>query len=331
VLIYGDIDSPIPKSDEVLVKLKAAAVNRMDLWTRKGWPGIQIAYPHITGADGAGTIIEVGKNVLDWKVGDRVVINANIGCGKCEYCLAGMDNLCKDWHLLGETIRGTYAEFVAIPARCAYPLPDGFPEQKAAAASLVFQTAWHSLVTRANIRPGETILIVGASGGVNTASIQIAKLAGALVIVIGSSEDKLKIARSLGADFLIDRSQEENWSKSVYLMTNKRGVDVVIDNVGTTFPLSFRAARRGGRILTVGNTGGAKFEIDNRFVFGKHLQIIGSTMGTIRDFSTVMDLVFAGKLTPVIDRSYPLQDAKLAHERMERGEQRGKITLEVGE
>jgi NADPH:quinone reductase-like Zn-dependent oxidoreductase len=313
------------------VKLKAAAVNRMDLWTRKGWPGIQIAYPHITGADGAGTIIEVGKNVLDWKVGDRVVINANIGCGKCEYCLAGMDNLCKDWHLLGETIRGTYAEFVAIPARCVYPLPDGFPEQKAAAASLVFHTAWHSLVTKANIRPGETVLIVGASGGVNTASIQIAKLAGALVYVIGSSEDKLNIARSLGADYLIDRSQEENWSKSVYLMTNKRGVDVVVDNVGTTFPLSFRAARRGGRILTVGNTGGAKFEIDNRFVFGKHLQIIGSTMGTIRDFSTVMDLVFAGKLSPVIDRSYSLQDAKLAHERMERGEQRGKITLEVGE
>ena len=331
VLVYGEIDTPSPKTGEVLVKIKAAAVNRMDLWTRKGWPGIQIEYPHITGADGAGMIVEVGKNVTNWKIGDRVVINSNIGCGKCEYCLAGMDNLCKDSHLLGETIRGTYAEFVAVPARCVYPLADGFNEHQAAAAALVFHTAWHSLITKANLRPGETVLIVGASGGVNTASIQISKLAGATVYVIGSSAEKLNIAHSLGADFLIDRSQEENWSKTVYLMTNKRGVDVVVDNVGTTFPMSFRAARRGGRILTVGNTGGAKFEIDNRFIFGKHLQIIGSTMGTIRDFSTVMDLIFSGKLSAVIDRSFPLQDAKLAHERLERGEQCGKITLEVGD
>ena len=150
---------------------------------------------------------------------------------------------------------------------------------------------------------------MGASGGVNSASIQIAKLAGATVYVVGSGAEKLKLAQSLGADFLIDRSKEENWSKTVYRLTNKRGVDVVVDNVGTTFPLSFRAAAKGGRILTVGNSGGAKFEIDNRLVFGKHLSILGSSMGTRADFATVMELLFAGKLKPVLDRDYPLEQA----------------------
>jgi NADPH:quinone reductase-like Zn-dependent oxidoreductase len=175
------------------------------------------------------------------------------------------------------------------------------------------------------------VLVVGASGGVNSAAIQIAKLAGATVYVVGSDAGKLEVAKASGADFLIDRSHEEDWSKTVYTMTGKRGVDVVVDNVGTTFPQSFRAARKGGRILTVGNTGGPKFEIDNRFIFGKHLSIIGSTMGTRSDFSTVMDLVFSGKLRPVIDRTYPLSEARSAHERLERNEQRGKVTLEIGE
>lgn len=164
----------------------------------------------------------------------------------------------------------------------------------------------------------------------NTAYIQIAKLAGAVVYVVGSSAEKLKLANSLGADYLIDRSQDENWSKTVYYMTGKRGVDVVVDNVGTTFPSSFRVAAKGGRILTVGNSGGPKFEIDNRFIFSKHLTIIGSSMGTRADFATVMDLVFAGKLKAILDRDYPLAEARLAHERLEKGEQLGKITLTIG-
>jgi NADPH:quinone reductase-like Zn-dependent oxidoreductase len=237
--------------------------------------------------------------------------------------------MCATWELLGETVRGTYAEFVTIPTRQIYPLPKGFDPHIAAGAALVYHTAWHSLITRGRLKPGETVLVVGASGGVNTASIQIAKLSGAIVYVVGSSADKLSLAEALGADHLIDRSKEENWSKIIYKLTDRRGVDVVVDNVGTTFPLSFRAARKGGRILTVGNTGGAKFEIDNRFIFGKHLTLIGSTMGTQSDFSAVMDLVFSGKLKVALDKSYPLKDARTAQERLEKGRQMGKITLSI--
>jgi len=330
VLEYADFPTPEPGPGEVLVRLEAAALNRLDLWVRNGWPGIRLAYPHIPGADGAGTIAALGAGVTGWQVGDRVVINPNLGCGQCEFCLAGQDNRCRDWHLLGETVRGTYAEYVVVPAGNVFPLPDGFDPHAAAAAALVFQTAWHSLITRGNLRPGEHVLVVGASGGVNTASIQIAKLTGCTVTVVGSNAEKLALAEALGADHLIDRSQEENWAKAVYRLTNKRGVDVVVDNVGTTFPLSFRAARKGGRILTVGNTGGPKFEIDNRFIFGKHLSVIGSTMSNKADFATVMRLVFAGKLKPVLDRTFPLAEARAAQERLERGQQLGKITLAIG-
>jgi NADPH:quinone reductase-like Zn-dependent oxidoreductase len=259
-----------------------------------------------------------------------VVINSNLGCGCCPACIAGWENRCREWHLLGETVRGTYAEYVVVPAKNLYPIPTGFQSRQAAAAALVFHTAWHSLICRGELKPGESVLVVGASGGVNTASIQIAKLAGAMVIVVGSNPKKLSLAESLGADYLIDRSRDENWSKTIYTLTQKRGVDVVVDNVGTTFPSSFRAAGKGGRILTVGNSGGPKFEIDNRFLFGKHLSVIGSSMGTRADFSTVMDLVYAGKLIPVMDRDYPLSEARSAQDELERGEQLGKITLSIG-
>jgi NADPH:quinone reductase-like Zn-dependent oxidoreductase len=180
------------------------------------------------------------------------------------------------------------------------------------------------------LRAGETVLVVGASGGVNTAAIQIARLAGATVIVVGASVTRLALAEALGAQFLIDRSKDENWPKAVYQLTGKRGADVVVDNVGTTFPLSFRAAAKGGRILTVGNTGGAKFEIDNRFIFGKHLSLIGSTLGTHSDFTAVMSLIFAGQLKPVLGEDFPLSEARLAHEMLSAGEQMGKITLAIG-
>jgi NADPH:quinone reductase-like Zn-dependent oxidoreductase len=329
VLEYIDFPTPEPGEGQVVVKLEAAALNRADIWTRNGWSGIKLQYPHILGSDGAGTVVIVGSCVSGWNIGDRVVINSNLGCGHCPACIAGQDNRCRDWHLLGETVRGTYAQYVAVPATNIYQIPAGFEVHKAAAAALVFHTAWHSLIVRGGLRPGERVLVVGASGGVNTASIQIAKMAGAIVYVVGSSQEKLILAESLGADYLIDRSKEENWSKTVYNLTAKRGVEVVVDNVGTTFPLSFRSAARGGRILTVGNSGGAKFEIDNRQIFGKHLSVLGSSMGTRADFATVMDLVFAGKLKPVLDRDYPLKDARVAQERLAHGEQLGKITLTI--
>ncbi len=329
VLEYSDFPDPQPGPGQVLVRLKAAALNRLDLFVRQGWPGLKLEYPHVPGADGAGEVAALGEGVSGWAVGDRVVINSNLSCGRCSYCLAGQDNRCDHWELLGETRRGTYAEYVVVPAVNIYPLPAGFDEHQAAAAGLVFHTAWHSLITRANLRPAESVLVVGASGGVNTACIQIAKLSGATVYVVGSSPEKLALVEALGADHLIDRSADESWSRTVYKLTDRRGVDVVVDNVGTTYPQSFRAARKGGRILTVGNTGGARFEIDNRFIFGKHLTLIGSTMGTHQDFATVMDLVFAGKLKSVVDCTYPLAEARLAQDRLAKGEQLGKITLQI--
>lgn len=329
VLEYVDVPAPEPGPGEVLVRLVAAALNRMDLWVRAGWPGIRLPLPHIPGADGAGLVAAVGAGVSGWAAGDPVVINANLSCGECEYCISGRDNLCRKWQLLGETIPGTYREYIALPARNLVRVPAGFDLQAAAAAALVYQTAWHSLITRGGLKPGETVLIVGASGGVNTASIQIARYAGAEVIVVGSDEQKLELAGSLGANHLINRSKDENWSKAVFEITARLGVDVVVDNVGTTFMQSFRAARKGGRILTVGNSGGAKFEIDNRFMFSKHLSLIGSTMAPRSDLETVLRLVFAGRLQPVLDQSFPLSEAAAAQERLEHGEQLGKITLRM--
>ncbi|HLO32489.1 MAG TPA: zinc-binding dehydrogenase [Anaerolineales bacterium] len=348
VLEYTDFPTPEPKPGEALIRLHAAALNRVDVMVRNGWPGLKLEMPHINGADGAGEIValsaaepgptlDLQPNAAQTKrgdeprleVGDHVVINANLGCGKCEFCLAGRDNLCRDWQLLGETVRGTYAEYVSVPIRQLYCLPAGFDFHQAAAAALVYQTAWHSLVKRGNLQEGETVLIVGAGGGVNTASVQIAKLIGAQVVSIGSDAQKLEMAASIGADILINRSREPEWSKAVFIATNKRGVDVVVDNVGTTFMQSLRALRKGGRLLTVGNSGGPKFEIDNRYLFARHLSIIGSTMSTLSDFKEVMDLIVAGKLKPIMDKTYSFTEAARAQERLWRGENFGKITLDI--
>ena len=334
VLEYTDFPTPKPKPGEALIRLHAAALNRMDVLVRNGWPGLKLELPHINGADGAGEIVAIDSPLpegegLGVRVGDRVVINANLGCGSCEFCLEGKDNLCANWHLLGETVRGTYAEYVAVPIKQLYKLPKDFDFHQAAAAALVYQTAWHSLVSRGNLQKGETILVIGAGGGVNTASVQIAKYIGAQVIVVGSEAKKLQMAESIGADILIDRSKEADWSKSVFLATNKRGVDVVVDNVGATFMQSLRTLRKGGRLLTVGNSAGPKFEIDNRYIFAKHLSILGSTMSTLEEFKEVMDLVVAGKLQPIMDKTYPLQEAASAQERLWKHENFGKITLDI--
>ena len=358
VLEYTDFPTPEPKPGEALVRIRAAALNRMDVMVRNGWPGLKLELPHINGADGAGEIVAINppsqmddgrvggefryaKNATQLPppyrdpfgeglgVGSKVAINANLGCGQCDYCLAGWDNMCRNWHLLGETVRGTYAEYVCLPVRQLYKLPDDFDFHKAAAAALVYQTAWHSLIKRGQLKAGETVLIVGAGGGVNTASVQIAKYAGAQVIVVGSNADKLAQAESIGADILVDRSKNDDWSKAVFTATNKRGVDVVVDNVGTTFMQSIRCLKKGGRLLTVGNSGAPRFEIDNRYVFAKHISIIGSTMSRLKDFSAVMDLVVAGRLQPILDQTFPLKDAAAAQERLWKGENFGKITLDI--
>jgi NADPH:quinone reductase-like Zn-dependent oxidoreductase len=330
VLEYADFPTPEPVGDQVLVRLRVAALNRMDVAVRRGWPGIKLELPHINGADGAGEVAALGPHASGLKLGDRVVLNASLGCGQCEMCISGRDNLCPTWHLLGETIRGTYAQYVCIPARQLYKLPVDFDLKTAAAAALVFQTAWHSLITRGALQAGEIVVIVGAGGGVNTACISIAKLQGARIIAVSASTEKLERAKSLGADITINRSALDDWSAAVYRATDKRGADVVVDNVGSTFMPSLRLLRKGGRLLTVGSSATPEVTIDNRYVFYRHVSIIGSTMSPMKDFHTVMDLIAAGRLAPAIDSTFPLHRAADAQRRMESAAHFGKITLEIG-
>lgn len=330
VLQYTDFPTPEPKPGEALIRLHASALNFVDILVRKGWPALKLELPHINGEDGAGEIVGFGDETTGgFQVGDRVVINANLGCGECEFCASGRDNMCVNWIMIGEDIRGTYAEYISVPVKQLYKLPDDFDYHHAAAAALVYQTAWHSLVKRGNLQKDETVLIVGAGGGMNTASIQVAKYMGAQVMVVGSNSKKLEMTEALGADILIDRSKDENWSKAAYYATNKRGVDMVVDNVGITFNQSLRTLRKGGRLVTVGSSGGPKFELDNRYIFAKHLSIIGSTMSTLNEFKEVMDIVVTGKLKPIIDKTFPLKDAALAQERLWKNENFGKITLDT--
>jgi NADPH:quinone reductase-like Zn-dependent oxidoreductase len=327
-LIYGEIETPQPGPGEVQVNLKAAALNRLDLWTRNGYPGLKVQYPYILGGDGAGIVGGVGTGVTEFKIGDRVVINGTLSCGQCDMCLAGKDNLCRNGGVLGETaVRGTYAEHIVLPARNLLHIPEHVTFEEAAAASLVYLTAYHSLFTKGSLQPGESVLVVGAGGGANTAYIQLADMIGATVYVVGSSDEKLEQAKGIGADHVINRNSED-WGKAIFSMTNRRGIDVVVDNVGQeTWPTSLRALARGGRMLVVGNTSGYDIQIDSRYIFGKHLSIIGSSMGTQSDFRRVMGLVFEGKVKPVIGAVLPLEKAAEAHQMLESGGVFGKIIL----
>lgn len=322
---------PEPGRGEVLVEIHAAALNRLDLWVLEGWPGLKLDLPHILGSDGAGIVSAVGPDVTRFAPRDRVAINPTICNNPLDhFARLGRDNMCDDFAIFGEHISGFYAEYATVPERNLLKLPNEFPFEAAAAASLVFVTAWHSLITRGRLQPGESVLIVGAGGGVNTAAIQIARLAGAgPILVVGSSADKLAMAQELGADILIDR-REVDWSRETYRLTGKQGVDVVVDNVGAaTFQNSLRALKRGGRLLTVGNSSSPHVEIDNRYIFGKHLSIIGSTMGTSIDYETVMGLIFQDKLRPIIDTVYPLEEGVIALQRLSEGDVIGKLVLRV--
>ena len=326
------VSLPIPKigTEEVLVEIKAAALNRLDLWVIEGWRGLRLKFPHILGCDGAGTIVETGEQVSEFTAGENVAINPTRSCGRCSYCLDGRDHMCDHFAIFGEHIPGFYAEYQAVPERNLLKMPDGASFDIAAAVSLVYVTAWQSLIVTGGLKPGEDVLVVGAAGGVNSACIDIARLAGAgTIYVVGSSEKKLAAARQLGADVLISRTQED-WGKAVFYATNRQGVDVVVDNVGAeTYPRSIRALKKGGRLLTVGNTSGPMVQLDNRYIFGKHLSIIGATMGPISEYNKVMKLVFDGRLTPVIDSIYPLEEGLEALRRLEAGDVAGKLVLNM--
>jgi len=322
---------PVPEHGvgEVRLQMKAAALNRLDLWVRLGWPGLNLNMPHITCGDGAGVVDQVGAGVSGFAPGDRVCIDPTLVDADSPALMTGLENQSRI-HLLGETVPGVASEYAVLPARNLMKIPDHVSFNEAASAGLVYVTAWHSLITRGGLRAGETVLIVGAGGGVNSASIQIAKLAGAKVTVVGSNAEKCARASELGADVTINRQETPEWSKALYKMTDKRGFDVVVDNVGAdTFMDSIRSTRIGGRLLVVGNTSGMFVEIDLRQIFFRHLSIIGSTMGPHQDYIRVMNLVFDGSLKPVIGAVLPLQHVRAAQEMLANFEVFGKIVLEI--
>lgn len=329
--VVHDLPDPgVPPPGMVRVNIKAVALNRLDLWVREGWKGLSLPMPHVVCADGAGIVAAIGEGVTNVSPGDRVGINPSLVDPNC-LNLTGDESDCLDIQILGEHAQGVAAEFVHLPARNLLKLPDHVSFAESAAAGLVYVTSWHSMITHGRLKAGESVLILGAGGGVSTASIQIAKLAGCTVYVVGSSAEKCARARELGADVAIDRSIDANWSKTLYTATNKHGVDVVIDNVGqATLPDSLRAVKRGGRILIVGNTSGYQATIDTRYIFSKQISLIGSSMGPTADFVAVMQQVFAGKLKPIIGAVLPITDIRMAHRLLETGEVFGKIVLEFG-
>lgn len=326
-LEIAEMPQPVPQAGEALLRVRAAAVNHLDLWVRRGLPGIEVPLPHIGGSDIAGEVAALGAGVEGIAEGARVVVNPGLWDGTCEWCRKGQQSLCVNYRIIGEHTNGGFAQYVAVPAANLVPIPDNFSFEQAAAVPLVFLTAWRALITRARLHAGESVLILGASGGAASAGIQIAKLAGAYVYAVTSSDEKAARARDLGADQVIDRTREE-FAKQVFKLTNRRGVDVVLENTGEkTWEGSLRALARGGRLVTYGSTTGPNGHTSIPLLFWKQIEIIGSTMGTAGEFATVMRLVWEGKLHPVLDRVLPLDEIKAAHEALEAGEQFGKIIL----
>src|ERR1017187_9395916 len=306
VLTFGERPDPVPGAGEVLVRIEAAALNGLDVFVRNGIPGVPVTFPHVPGADGTGVVEALGAGVKGPAPGTRVVLQPGLSCGTCEFCVAGERSLCVSFRILGEHVPGTFAEKIAVPRANVYPAPDRLSPEKAAAFPLVGLTAWRMLVTRAALRPGETVLVHGVGGGVSTIAVQIAKLCGASrIFVTSSSEEKLKKARELG-------------------------VDVVVDSVGAaTWRQSLTAAAKKGRIVTCGATSGPNPEEELRTIFWKQLTILGSTMGTDAEFAAMLAAVAAGRLGPPVDTVFPLADAGKAYERMASGTGFGKIVLKM--
>lgn len=328
-LQIADLPRPAIGPDDVLINVKAVALNRLDIFVRNGSPALKLTMPHIPGSDAAGVIAEVGSNVRALAVGQRVTVNPGLSCGHCEFCLAGQQSLCAEFQILGEHLTGAAAEFVRVPAVNVLPIPSDFPFEVAAAAPLVYLTAWRALISRARLRPGEDVLVVGAGAGTSTAAIQIAKRAGARVFATSSTDDKLKRAKEIGADVVVNYKTQE-WDRQLFAETGKRGVDVVFESVGAaTWLKSIRALKRGGRMVVIGATTGPHPQEEIAYIFWKQIDILGSTMSNQSEFREVMKLVLRGELKPVIDTVFPLERARDAHLRMESGEQFGKIVLTI--
>ncbi|MBI4970781.1 MAG: zinc-binding dehydrogenase [Candidatus Omnitrophica bacterium] len=329
VLQYGDRPDPVVGERDVLVRLKAASINHLDIWVRQGMPGVTIPLPHILGNEGAGEVAAVGKLVTHVKPGDHVLVAPGMCCGECDYCAEGWDSACAQYKLIGYQIDGCYAELVKAPARNVIPISNKLSFKEWASIPLVFITAWHMLITRAKLQPGETVLIQAAGSGIGIAATQIAKLTGATVIATAGSDEKLKRAKSLGADYGINYSKEDTAEK-VRDITKDHGVHVVFEHVGpATWPSSMKSLAKLGRLVTCGATSGAKVELDLRFLFSRQFTILGSYMGGRFELDKVLELIEAGKLKPVIDKTFPLKDARAAHEHMLDRKNFGKIVLEI--
>ncbi len=329
VLRNVEVREPEIGADEVLVRVRACALNHLDLWVRRGMPGITIPLPRIPGSDISGEVACAGERVSGLRPGERVLLSPGISCGHCVYCLRGDDNFCRQYTLFGYKVDGGYAEYVASPAVNVIPMPANLSFEEAAAIPLVFLTAWHMLITRAQLKPDETVLVLGAGSGVGSAAIQIAKTAGARVIATAGSEAKLQKARELGADETFLHSIE-HWSREARRLTDRRGVDVVVEHVGeATWQESLASLAVGGRLVTCGATTGHDGNVDLRFLFSRHISILGSYMGSKGELYSVLDLVRRGLAKPVIDTVIPLEKAREAHERLEGRGQFGKIVLRV--
>lgn len=325
-----DLPIPEPGYGEVRLKMKAAALNRLDLFVREGWKGLELHFPHVIGSDGAGVIDKLGAGVTQVSVGDAVAVDPSVLPANSPELMTGMENQSRHLAIMGEHTSGLAAEYVAVPERNLLKMPDGFSFQEAAAAGLVYVTAWHSLITRGGLLPGESVLIVGAGGGVNSASIQIAKLAGAKVYVVGSDAEKCQTALDLGADVVINREEDPQWSRAVYGMTQKRGVDVVVDNVGkATLNDSIRAVRIGGRILIVGGTSGYDVTLNVAQLFARQISLIGSTMGPHQDYVKVMSLLFEGRLKAVVGKVFDLSEARQAQATLQDFDVIGKVVFDI--
>lgn len=324
VLKFEDVPEPEVRKDQVLVQVKACALNHLDLWIRKGIPGIQL--PLILGSDVSGVIAKVGDYVTDLKEGQRVLLAPMSACYHCEYCLRGEHSFCRQFSVRGQFIQGGDCEYVAVPRLEVIPIPDSLTYDEAASVPLVFLTAWHMLVSRAKIRHGQTVLVLGAGSGVGSAAIQICKMFGCTVITTAGNERKLDLARELGADYTIDHYQQKI-SEEVKKIV-KPGVDVVFEHTGqVTWPESLRSMRAGGTLVTCGATTGYEGKIDLRVLFTRQISLLGSFMGTMDDLNQAVKHVFSGALKPVVDKTFPLRDAAKAHEYLQDGEQFGKVVL----
>ena len=327
--LRADLPVPEPASGEVRVRLQAAALNHLDVFTVGGLPGITIRPPWILGADGAGVVDAIGEGVTSVSSGDSVVINPGISDGTCEFCAAGEQSMCIRFGLLGEHHPGTLADYIVVPARNVRPIPADIPMETAAAFTLATLTAWRMLVTRADVRATDDVLIWGIGGGVAQASMRIAKARGARVWVTSGSDEKLERAREMGADETINH-RTTNVGKEIRARTGKRGVNVVVDSVGhDTWEQSLIALSRGGRLVTCGGTSGPTVQTDVRRLFWNQWTIMGSTMGNDSEFDAVTRELREGRLLPLIDSVHALEDSRKAFERMNAGEQFGKIVVRI--